>query len=40
MAIVDKGFLTEMDWDPERAVLSPPDGHRLVVRPVCHVDGC
>jgi hypothetical protein len=40
MAIVDKAFLTEMGWDPERGVLSPPDGHRLVVRPVCQVDGC
>ena len=40
MAVVDKAFLTEMGWDPERAVLSPPDGHRLVVRPVCQVDGC
>ena len=40
MAIVDEAFLAEMGWDSERAVLFPPEGHRLVVRPVCQVDGC
>ena len=40
MAIVNKAFLAEMGWGSEQAVLSPPEGHRLVVRPVCQVDGC
>jgi integrase len=40
MALVDEAFLAEMGWDSERGVLSPPEGHRLVVRAVCRVDGC
>ena len=40
MALVDRALLAEIGWDPERLLLSPPEGHRLVVRPVCRVDGC
>ena len=40
MALVDQAFLAEVGFDPARGVLSPPEGHRLVVRPVCQVDGC
>jgi hypothetical protein len=39
-AMIDAAFLAEMGWDPDRLVLAPPDGHRLVVRPVCRVEGC
>ncbi|MGH2704554.1 MAG: hypothetical protein ACRDJ4_05480 [Actinomycetota bacterium] len=39
-AMIAPEFLAEMGWDPHRLVLSPPDGHRLLVRPVCRVDGC
>jgi len=39
-AMIDAGFLAEMGWDPDRLVLAPPPGHRLVVRPVCRVEGC
>ena len=39
-AMIDRGFLAEMGWDPDRLVLAPPVGHRLVVRPVCRVEGC
>ncbi|MGH9010908.1 MAG: site-specific integrase, partial [Acidimicrobiia bacterium] len=39
-ARIDPGFLAELGWDPDRRVLCPPDGHRLVVRPVCRVEGC
>ncbi|MGH9266855.1 MAG: tyrosine-type recombinase/integrase, partial [Acidimicrobiales bacterium] len=39
-ARIDPGFLVELGWDPDRRVLCPPDGHRLVVRPVCRVEGC
>ncbi|MDQ6783051.1 MAG: tyrosine-type recombinase/integrase [Actinomycetota bacterium] len=40
MALTDKTFLVEMGWDPGRLLLCPPEGHRLVVRPVCRVEGC
>ncbi|MDQ3454474.1 MAG: site-specific integrase [Actinomycetota bacterium] len=40
MAMIDEAFLAEMGWDPDRLVLAPPVGHRLVVRPVCRVEGC
>lgn len=39
-ARIDPGLLAELGWDPDRLVLAPPDGHRLVVRPVCRVEGC
>jgi len=39
MAMIDEAFLAEMGWDPDRLVLAPPVGHRLVVRPVCRVEG-
>ena len=40
MALLSGAFLAEMAWDPARCVLAPPNGHRLVVRPVCRVGGC
>ncbi len=39
-ALIDGAFLAEMGWDPGRLVLAPPAGHRLLVRPVCRVEGC
>lgn len=39
-AMIDAGFLAEMGWDPDRLVLAPPPGHRLVVRPVCRIEDC
>jgi hypothetical protein len=39
-AMIDTAFLTEIGWDADRLVLAPPDGHPLVVRPVCRVEGC
>ena len=39
-AMIDVAFLAEMGWDPDRLVLAPPIGHRLVVRAVCRVEGC
>lgn len=39
-AMIDSAFLAEMGWDAERLVLAPPEGHPLVVRPVCRVEGC
>ncbi|MGH3630531.1 MAG: hypothetical protein ACRDRL_24190, partial [Sciscionella sp.] len=38
--LIDPTFLTEMGWDPVSSVMFPPDGHRLVVRYVCRVEGC
>ena len=40
MALIEPGFLTDMGWAPERLVLVPPAGDRLVVRSVCRVNGC
>jgi hypothetical protein len=40
MSLVERAFLAEMGWDPDRLVLNPPDGHRLVIRAVCRVEGC
>jgi integrase len=40
VALLSGAFLAEMAWDPARCVLAPPNGHRLVVRPVCRVGGC
>ena len=40
VALLDEAFLAEMAWDPARLILAPPNGHRLVVRPVCRVGGC
>ncbi len=39
-ALIDPGFLTEVGWDPDRLLLAPPPGHRLLVRPVCRAAGC
>lgn len=39
-AMIDAAFLAEMSWDADRLVLAPPDGHPLVVRAVCRVQGC
>lgn len=39
-AMIDPAFLAEMGWDADRAVLAPPIGHRLLVRPVSRVEGC
>ena len=39
-ALIDPAFLTEVGWDPDRLVLAPPPGHRLLVRPVCRAAGC
>lgn len=39
-ALIDEAFLSEVGWDPDRLVLAPPGGHRLVVRPLCRVEGC
>ncbi|MGH8997736.1 MAG: hypothetical protein ACRDYB_17215, partial [Acidimicrobiales bacterium] len=39
-ALIDEAFLAELGWDHDRLLLAPPDGHRLVVRPVCQVEGC
>ncbi|MDP1803904.1 MAG: site-specific integrase [Acidimicrobiales bacterium] len=39
-AMIDSAFLAEMGWDAQRLVLAPPDGHPLVIRPVCRVEGC
>ncbi|MCA1691360.1 MAG: hypothetical protein LC733_03835 [Actinobacteria bacterium] len=38
--MIDPAFLVEVGWDPDGLVLAPPDGHRLLVRPVCRVEGC
>jgi integrase len=38
--LIDPGFLTEVGWDPDRLVLAPRPGHRLLVRPVCRAEGC
>jgi len=40
MTLADEAFLIEMGWDADRMLLSPPEGHRLVVRLVCRVNGC
>jgi len=40
MALIEPSFLSDMGWAPDRLVLVPPTGDRLVVRPVCRVDGC
>ena len=34
-ALIDPSFLQEMGWDSERFLLFPPEGHRLLIRPVC-----
>ena len=39
-ALPDEAFLADMAWDPARRIFAPPNGHRLVVRPVCQVGGC
>lgn len=39
-AMIDPAFLAELGWNPASSVLSPPDGHRLVLRPLCRVEGC
>jgi integrase len=39
-ALIDRGFLTEVGWDPTLLVLAPPPGHRLLGRPVCRAAGC
>jgi len=39
-ALIDPEFLTEVGWDAEHLVLTPPPGHRLVTRPVCRAAGC
>jgi integrase len=40
MALIDPKFLAEIGFGPERLLLVPPAGHRLIVRPVCRVNGC
>ena len=39
-AMIDPAFLAEMGWDAQSLVLAPPDGHPLVIRPVCRAEGC
>ena len=39
-ALIDPNFLQEMGWDSERFLLFPPEGHRLLIRPVCVSEGC
>ncbi|MDT3446897.1 hypothetical protein [Pseudofrankia sp. BMG5.37] len=39
-ALLDAGFLAEVGWDAARRLLSPPPGHRLLVRLVCRAAGC
>jgi hypothetical protein len=38
--LIDAGFLTGAGWDPDRLVLAPRPGHRLLGRPVCRAEGC
>ncbi len=37
---LDHKLLDELGWDPRRAILTLPAGHRLVGRRVCGVEGC
>lgn len=39
-ALIDREFLTEVGWDTDTAVLRPPAGHPLVIRPICRGPGC
>jgi integrase len=39
-AVIDPGFVAEVGWDPASLTLSPPPGHRLLIRMVCRVEGC
>jgi integrase len=39
-ALIDPNFLQEMGWDSVRLLLFPPEGHRLLTRPVCVSEGC
>ncbi|HEY3689510.1 MAG TPA: hypothetical protein VGL46_04305, partial [Pseudonocardiaceae bacterium] len=39
-AVIDPGFVAEVSWDPASLTLSPPPGHRLLIRMVCRVEGC
>ncbi|MGH8297064.1 MAG: hypothetical protein ACRETZ_16445, partial [Steroidobacteraceae bacterium] len=39
-ALLDDAFLTEMGFDFDGCVLTPPENHRLIIRPVCKVAGC
>jgi integrase len=38
--VIDPGFVAEVGWDPASLTLSPPPGHRLLIRMVCRVEGC
>ena len=37
-AVIDPGFVAEVGWDPASLTLSPPPGHRLLIRVVCRVE--
>jgi integrase len=39
-AAIDPEFLAGIGWDPAALVLSPPLGHRLIIRPACMAAGC
>ncbi len=38
--MLERGSLDEAGWDPRMRMLSLPDQHRLLGRPVCRVGGC